>query len=215
MNRSSGVLFIAIFFLSCNFSSKEKKSLQVNNVYADEVNANAIDTLRGKLQDGDLIFRRGADAISDLFSNCNLKDKSFSHCGIYLIKHNTAYVYHAIGGTYNPGGALRRDALTNFIEPDSNSGFGAYRLDRLKTNIAALHQVVDSLYALPIRFDAAFDLNSDSLQYCAEFVFKAIEKACNDSIFKATNIAQMQIMCLDNIFLTDGASQVYKFNYKR
>jgi Permuted papain-like amidase enzyme, YaeF/YiiX, C92 family len=215
MSKNSLVFFACIILFACTDSKQEKHTLQTKNASAEKVNQAAIDSLQHILQDGDLVFRRGADAISDLFSNCNLQDKSFSHCGIYLVKNDTGFVYHSIGGTYNPGGKLRKDVVTKFIESDSNSGFGAYRLVGISTRINNLHKVIDSHYALPIKFDANFDLETDSLQYCAEFVAKSVHAAFKDSIFGTTTIAAKKIVCIDNIFLAKAVRPIYKFTYAR
>jgi hypothetical protein len=217
MSKSSYALLLLIYLSACNASTEtaQTQSEKVTSTKDTLYNQLGIDSAKNILQDGDLVFRKGADVISDLFSNCNAQDKSFSHCGIFLMQNDTGYVYHSIGGTYNPSSNLRRDNISAFLNADSNSSFGIYRINKITAQLKSLHQVIDSFYALPIKFDVAFNLQTDSLQYCAEFVYKSVHLAYQDSLFSTTKIAEKNLVCIDNIFLSKHCRPIMKFSFRR
>lgn len=175
--------------------------------------ANEKSILKGEslLKDGDLVLRTGKDFISLSLRQFSVHNKTYSHCGLIRIEGSRVYVYHAIGGEDNPDARLRRDSFETFCDPEYNSGFGIfrYRLDPLQMH--RLDSLVDLYYKERIRFDMKFDLNTDSSFYCAEFVYKAVERATkNDAFFSLSHIGNFKYVAIDNLFLTPYARPVYQ-----
>ena len=79
------------------------------------------------IKQGDLIVRTGKDFTSEMMRLLSAKDKTYSHCGIASIEHDSLFVYHAIGGEWNPDQKLRRDPFEIFCNPYENRGFGIFR----------------------------------------------------------------------------------------
>ena len=69
-------------------------------------NHHDVDSAISLLQSGDLVMRRGIDVTSFMLSQMNLKDKTYSHCGIVEIEYGYPFVYHSIGGEDNPNGCF-------------------------------------------------------------------------------------------------------------
>src|SRR4051812_41975620 len=75
------------------------------STYNNEVYPKAVSVIKS----GDIITRLGSDITSEMIRQFNQKDKSFSHCGIASIEHDTVFIYHAIGGEFNPDQKLKRE----------------------------------------------------------------------------------------------------------
>src|SRR5438046_1469374 len=54
------------------------------------------------VKQGDLIMRTGRDFTSETMRQLSAKDKTYSHCGIASVEHDSIFVYHSIGGEWNP-----------------------------------------------------------------------------------------------------------------
>src|SRR5436189_2330486 len=58
--------------------------------------------IKTSIQNGDLVTRTGNDFTSQSLRSLNQRDKTYSHCGIASIEHDSVFVYHALGGDFNP-----------------------------------------------------------------------------------------------------------------
>lgn len=164
-----------------------------------------------QLRDGDLILRTGKDFISLSLRQFSVHDKTYSHCGLVRIEEGRPYVYHAIGGEDNPDGRLRRDRFETFCNPQYNSGFGIFRYRLEAAQISRLDSLINLFYKKRVRFDLKFDLSTDSSFYCAEFVYKAVERATgNPHFFSLSHIGNFEYVAIDNLFLTPYARAVYQ-----
>lgn len=141
-----------------------------------------IRSLAPLLQNGDLVFRNGTDAVSAAARSFNRKDSSFSHCGLLFIEQDTAFVYHALGGIYNPSQKLVRQSLESFCDPAENNALGIYRYPLNPAESGKLHTTVKDYYKAGLRFDLYFNFQSDDRMYCAEFVFKSLNRALGNRL---------------------------------
>lgn len=175
--------------------------------------ANLQKVLYGKslLKDGDLVLRTGKDFISMSLRQFSVRDKTYSHCGLVRIEDGHVYVYHAIGGEDNPDARLRRDSFEAFCNPEFNSGFGIFTYQLNRTQHRRLDSLMEAYYQAGIRFDLKFDLHTDSSFYCAEFVYKSVERAThNTAFFSLSHIGHFRYVAIDNLFLTPYARPVYQ-----
>lgn len=161
-----------------------------------------IDKAKKNIQTGDLITRTGNDFTSESLRKLNQRDQTYSHCGIASIEHDSIFVYHALGGDFNPDQLLKREAIENFAEPYSNKGIGIFRFnleDSIKQKIA---KVAGDYFISQVMFDMDFDLRTDDRMYCAEFVYKTILKASNNKlVFNLSHIKLFEFIGVDDIFL--------------
>lgn len=196
-------------------SCKEAVSHDSESLKTEEARsrANSAEILYGKslLQDGDLVLRTGNDFISLTLRQFSRKDKTYSHCGLVRIEQGKVYVYHAIGGEDNPDARLRRESFEAFCNPEYNLGFGIFRYKLTPGEDRKLDSLIALYYRERIRFDMKFDLNTDSSFYCAEFVYKAVERATgNDRFFSLSRIGDFKYVAIDDLFLTPYAKPVYQ-----
>ena len=181
----------------------------------DSWNKHAIDTAVSLLRSGYLVLRMGAGADSRLLAELNQKDKTYSHCGIVMIENGYPFVYHSIGGEDNPDERLRRDSASFFFSPKHNTGIAVVQYDYSPEKISELQRVVEHYYKERPKFDMKFDLATDDKLYCAEFVYKAINKAADDPAYiKATSLLGYTFVGIDDLFINPHAHIIWQTGFK-
>jgi hypothetical protein len=167
------------------------------------------------LKDGDLVVRTGNDFISLTLRQFSMQDRTYSHCGLVRIEQGRIFVYHAIGGEDNPDARLRRDSFSEFCNPAHNLGFGIFRYRFSSTEVSRLDSIVEQFYRDKPRFDLKFDLTTDSSLYCAEFIYKAVNRATHRAHFIPTSrIGEFQYVAIDNLYLNSHCRPVYQALFK-
>lgn len=179
-----------------------------------------INTAQNDIQNGDIITRVGNDFTSECLRRINVRNKTWSHCGIASIEHDSIFVYHSLGGEFNPDEQLRRDYLQVFANPVTNKGIGIFRQQLSAKELQALLIIVKKIYGAGVMFDMKFDLQTDERMYCAEFVYKAFLWATKQRIhFNTSKVKEKIFVGVDDIFLYPGCSTVetifYKDQYKK
>ncbi len=215
-----GWLISCPFFLlvTCNnpFDKKiiskeetEKEAQKIQRAFIE------IDSAKKIIATGDLIVRTGNDFTSESLRGLNQRDKTYSHCGIASIENDSIFVYHALGGEWNPDQKIRRDVLEIFAEPYSNRGIGIYRYSLLNEDIKSLMTTVQKLYAMGIMFDMKFDLATNDRMYCAEFVYKSYVMGTNGKLqFTLSHIGKFEFIGVDDLFLQSLCKLQKKILYK-
>jgi hypothetical protein len=187
---------LLLFGVSCTTQTGSKGSVDNNRYYQ------RIDSVKPLIQNGDLIFRNGTDEVSKAARSMNRIDTSFSHCGILLIENNNVFVYHAIGGSYNPSQKLRRDPIDSFLIPEEADRFAVYRYELATTENDSLSAVVQQFYRAGLKFDMYFNFLSDETMYCSEFVFKSLDKAMSGELTESIKAREWPFgISPDDLFL--------------
>lgn len=212
------IILLSTANLSC-YSDKEKPN---NNTAGPEQikqrNKNAykkIDSVKHFVQTGDLITRTGADFTSESLRSLNRRSQEYSHCGIASIENDTVFVYHSLGGEWNPDQKIRRDALELFANPIENRGIGIFRFTLTPKENRLAAQTAAILQQMGIMFDMQFNLATNNHMYCAEFVSKSYTLATNGKLtFSTSHIAAFEFIGVDDIFLHPMCKLVGKILYK-
>jgi hypothetical protein len=204
-----------LFFLIACRSQQQYDALtftKTDSLRQEQSVAAALDSIyqyKEIVKTGDLIVRTGKDFTSETMRLLSTKDKTYSHCGIASIENDTLFVYHSIGGEWNPDQKLRRDAFENFCNPYENRGFGIFRYKITSGEDVNLIKAVHKFYNKKIMFDMQFNLGSDDRMYCSEFVYKAIEQATDNKIvLPTTTINHTKFIALDNLFINPFCSEI-------
>ena len=168
------------------------------------------------VQQGDLIVRSGRDFTSETMRQLSAQDKTYSHCGIASIEHDSLFVYHSIGGEWNPDQKLRTDPFEIFCNPFENRGFGIFRYKLTPEENARLIGLVQKFYKEGIMFDMKFDLVSDERMYCTEFVYKAVEEASHHKIsLSTTTLNHLRFVAPDNLFINPACVELKRVIFDR
>jgi len=180
MNRYYFLFSFLLFLLfSCTGKKKQASAIDPEKV---KVNYQRINGLRTVLQSGDMIFRNGNDDVSRAARSFNRKDTSYSHCGLLFLENDTVFVYHALGGVYNPSQKLMRQPLDSFCNPAENNAVAIYRYPLNPVQLDKLQRTVRAYYAAGLKFDLYFNYQSDDKMYCAEFVFKSLNRSVDNTL---------------------------------
>ena len=211
---------LLVFTTGCNHASSynQLKLTHVDSAVIALKNERAfaaIERIKPLIVQGDMILRTGNDFTSESLRQLSFTDKTYSHCGIASIENDSIFVYHALGGEWNPDERLRKDPLELFCNPLENRGFGVYRFtfDALQTK--SLDSIVRAWYKKGVMFDMKFDLATNDRLYCAEFVSKAIGAASNGKInFATSRINNFEFVAVDNLFLNKYCAEKNRTKYQ-
>ena len=213
---------ICLIFFACSCSSQRSYDRLVitksDSIAEAEKNQRAfleIDSAKKTIASGDLILRTGNDFTSESLRSLNQRDQTYSHCGIASIENDSVFVYHSLGGDWNPDQKIRRDPIEVFGEPFSNRGIGIYRFPLSGPEIESLMTTVKRLHDMGIMFDMKFDLKSNDHMYCAEFVYKSFVLGTRGNLqFATSHISAFAFVGVDDIFLQPQCKEQKRILYK-
>ncbi len=209
---------LLLFMTGCeNKSDNQTKLTGINSLNLISKNTKARVTIeRSKkiIRQGDMILRTGNDFTSESLRRLSLNDKTYSHCGIATIENDSIFVYHSLGGEWNPVERLRKDPVELFCNPEENRGFGIFSFNLNAGERNTLDSLLQSWYKKGLMFDMQFDLTTDDRMYCTEFVSKAIETSTNTNIsFATTTLNNFKFVSIDNLLLHKNCVEKQRFRY--
>ena len=140
----------------------------------------------------------------------SLHDKTYSHSGIASLENDTLFVYHAMGGEWNPDKKICRDPFELFCNPYENRGFGIYRYQLDKKQLNRFTDSAKSYYKQGVTFDMKFDLATDDKMYCTEFIFKAMNPIIPIS---TTTMNGITFVAPDNLYSIKECSMLKQINF--
>lgn len=210
MKRTSSIVLFLLFILyACNH--RPDKPVNTSKSVNTTSNSARIDGIKKLAQTGDLIFRNGNDEVSRAARSFNRKDTSYSHCGLVLVENDSIWVYHALGGTYNPSQKLMRQPIEEFADPNENNSIGIYRYELNATELMRLTEVVHNYHRTGLKFDIFFNFQSDNAMYCSEFVFKSLNKAVDGKYTSYIRTDTMPFgVTTDDLYLNPDSKLVKK-----
>lgn len=143
---------------------------------------------RKALQSGDIIFRRGRDAVSGMVLAADGRT-SFSHVGIVITKAEAVWVIHASPAEGDEtDGRVKVEPIEVFASTERASEIGIYRVRKIAdTTIARVIKEARSYVGRP--FDVKFDISDESQLYCTELVWRAYQVAGVELVKKFDHVA--------------------------
>lgn len=207
-------LFLLFFALACNENVAKQQDTLSDSLIA--INYRQIDSVKSFINSGDIIFRNGTDEVSRAARSMNRKDTSFSHCGFVYKENDSFFVYHAIGGIYNPDQKLKREQLESFCNPAENDAVGIYRFTLNKEEEEKLNKIVKSYFKAGLKFDLFFNFQSDDVMYCSEFVFKSLNQSKKGDLTKYVRQDTIPYgVTTDDIFLNENCRLIKRQYFRR
>jgi hypothetical protein len=214
MRVVSAFLMLSIFLHGCDRKSSEKHSVSDINRQTTKSKITQIREAVTKIQPGDLIVRCGRDFTSQSLRLLNRRNTDYSHAGIIQIEDNHAYVYHAIGGEFNPDQSLLRESLIDFIHPTTQSGFAVYRLNSQSIDLLNLRLKILKDYQKKLPFDMKFDLATNERMYCSEWVAHCLTASSQKAIlFDTSKIGNKQFIGVDDLFLHERMRKIFAISF--
>lgn len=210
---------LLLFITACNYKVDNNRNISANqNSISDELNIDedfkAIAQAKKFVKQGDLILRTGRDFTSDMMRRMSTTDKTYSHCGIASFENDTLFVYHAIGGEWNPDQKLRRDTFEFFCNPYENKGFGIFRYSLSNNEQLKVDSTIQNFYNSGTMFDMQFNLETNDRLYCSEFVYKTIEIATSDRVkISVDTMNSIKFIAVDNLFINAFCKQITRIKF--
>lgn len=191
-----GCLFLLGIWAACTWKSYEAAYREIDNV-------------KDLFKNGDVIVRSGTDEVSRTARSFNRKDKTYSHCGVIQVENDTVFVYHALGGTYNPSQKLLRQPLEVFCDPGEVDRIAVFRYSLNEEESNRLDAWVRNRYEAGLLFDMYFNFYTDDRMYCSEFVFKALNTAKNGALLRLLPANTYPVyVSIDDLYLNGEVKEV-------
>ncbi len=214
-------LYCCLLFFMASCSQKKVidiRSFAKENVIKKDLNINedfkAITNAKQYVKQGDLVLRTGRDFTSDIMRRLSIADKTYSHCGIASFENDTLFVYHAIGGEWNPDQKLRRDPFDFFCNSYENRGFGIFRYELSRNEQLKVLALTRNFYKDGIKFDMQFNLDTNDRMYCSEFVYKTIETAAGHRIkIPLDTLNSTKFIAIDNLFVNPFCKEIKRVRF--
>lgn len=173
-----------------------------------------IDSLEALVQTGDIITRTGNDFTSESLRNLQQRNKLYSHCGIASRENDSVFVYHALGGEFNPDQLIRREPFSTFGAPSGNRGIGIFRFQIPVTLRNKCAEAAKNFLQQGIRFDMDFNLASNDKMYCAEMVMKAMIAGSERQLhFDTSRMGKFVFVGVDDLILEPHAKAIAGVKY--
>ncbi len=208
-----------LIFLCWSCSSKKAADEKIGTskpaMAISDIDIAKVDSFRMLVHTGDVVTRTGNDFTSQSLKKLNRRDTRFSHIGIASVEHDTVFVYHALGGEWNPDELLRREPVSSFLSPVENKGGALFTLNIPAPAKQFIARTANTFYHNKLKFDMKFDLATDERMYCAEFVAKTIELATGGKLrFNRSKINQFTFIGVDDIFLHTAITEVKTITFR-
>lgn len=226
----TGLLLSIIFYSCSDGSTAPPKEL----TREEKILAN-IDTFKAVARDGDLVVRLTDDVISQQVKYLNQRDPSFSHAGIIVTRNGQKMVCNI--GPDKPGSdTVKFEPIDSFINTKNHVSCALYRYDFSASEASAFVSELENYHANNIRFDIRYALETDSVIYCSEMIYKSIQKATNNRIkielykmpkrlipavqkfFRGVvpekEILYRDYLAIDNLYMIEECTQIMKFPLK-
>jgi len=144
------------------------------------------------LDDGDLVFRTGVDAIGRMVLSYGDRPR-FSHVGMVIRVDGEALVVHALPEAGGNAGGVQVDRLGTFSSPLRAADVGYYRIAQLtQGQRREIHRYL--LEAVGTPFDLRFEYSTDDSMYCTELVLKALNEV---GVELAPSLGTVRVITVD------------------
>lgn len=195
-----------------------------------------IDSVKTLAEDGDLVVRLNDNIISHQVRLINEQDKSYSHAGIVQTINGVKMVTHI--DSDNPGAdTVRYEPIDTFLNPKQNLSGGLFRFDLNEEERKVFLDRINTYHQNKAVFDRTFLLETDSLVYCSEMIYKSLKLATGDRIvihaslipenmlkmvhvymekkYPIERIAVNKIITIDNLYRNPHCKELMRFTLKQ
>lgn len=189
-------LFIAALLMcaSCKGSEEEPSKKYVH------IPPTMPDSVYNKLQDGDIIMRKGNGPLS--FHIMNATKEDYSHCGIIVREDNNWRVIHAMGGsvsTKDKDGMQMMD-LKDFVAHSADSMMFICRATFQDSIGMKIRDKAYEYLATEAPFDHSFNLFEQDRIYCSELIFCILRDITGTNQFKIRKQHKSYLLLFETFF---------------
>lgn len=163
--------------------------------YGDVAGGSYIDS--SKLEEGDVLLRRGRGFVSSLIAGAS--GASVSHCGIVVKDEGKWQVIHSISGHLSQIDGVRQEALELFLR-EAQPGTLFHAKPRFELDRQAVADICKEYRDRALGFDHMFDLDEMERLYCSELVRAAYLGAGAPDLFVYTRVAGKELIDMASFF---------------
>jgi len=165
------ILVVSILFLAYKFL-KDDSNRPYESSFLYKLDAKE----KAKLQNGDIILRRGYGLVSTMILKMMNEDYDVTHLGMVVRQNDTLKIAHALSSSVSNQDGLRLQAIDSFVH---NSHDRTILVTRLK-NIDSVKQQkvisqIDYYYKKQLPFDHSFNYKDTTEHYCSELIWRIYE----------------------------------------
>ena len=171
-----GILFLLLFVSYKAFFYFDKKEEQFQ-VSKNKSNIRLTRSDINKLQEGDIILRRGYGYFSDMIADhLNTKGFDVTHAGILTKKNNHWFVIHSLSSDVSEIDGMQIQKLTDFLKYSQPNKIIVSRFKKATENQRKeIATEAQKLLDLKIPFDHKGDIEDASKMYCTEMIWYILE----------------------------------------
>lgn len=193
-------------------------TLLVNTVFVQRVRNRAVSTSSASARfpstnfnDGDLVLRKGRGVISDLFRSASVRDRSYSHAGLYFRLHHSDCVVHIQQD--QPGPSLVVEPLSRFWDVATCEAGAVYRVSGMdESDLRRIREAVMTDLKKGLEFDAEFSIETTDRNYCTEWIWRKFEAVCPGSdFFSISKAGDFYYIAPDDLYSRSDSRLVYHF----
>ncbi|WP_397363263.1 YiiX/YebB-like N1pC/P60 family cysteine hydrolase [Olleya sp. R77988] len=165
------ILLIGVIFLGYKFLKDDS-----NRPYESSFLYKLSDTEKAKLQNGDIILRRGYGMVSTMILKMMDEDYDVTHLGVVINQNDTLKIAHALSSSVSNQDGLRLQAIDSFVH---NSHDNTILVTRLKNIDSVKQQKIVRQIAYykkkNLPFDHSFNYKDSTEHYCSELIWRIYE----------------------------------------
>jgi hypothetical protein len=165
---------------------------------------------KARLQEGDIIFRRGFGIISDAIAKYVPSRFPVSHCGI-VVKDSLKrlMVIHTVSNTLAAVDGMQQDSLDKFVKESRKNSIIVVRY-RSKEDAAAkkIADQAKKYLSQKIPFDHHFDCEDSTAFFCTELIYRVLNNAAGINIYDDCRKKKLDCTQFDVFFNPERFSTV-------
>lgn len=126
-----------------------------------------------KLQNGDIIMRKGHGSVSDIIDNMYPTGYHLSHCGIVIKNEDSTFVVHTVSSELSQVDGVQTENLDKFVRESVRHSIVVVRG---KEDSLIRNRIADATLSFlqkDIKFDHSFDISDTTSFYCTELIYQA------------------------------------------
>ncbi|MFN5223176.1 MAG: YiiX/YebB-like N1pC/P60 family cysteine hydrolase [Bacteroidota bacterium] len=184
---------------------------------ADNQNNAALESfpLFPELKSGDLVFRSGKGFVSSIMRKTSLRDQTYSHVGLVVVKNGKPMIYHMMEKLENgrSTSGLWCESLEDFCSEIENNRISVYRFPDKNGKGYQLEREMKNLENLKPAFDDHFDIASNNELYCTEFIYKHFLTPSGIHV-PISQTDSGDFIGLDDLYLNPFATKIFDIKFE-
>ncbi len=169
------VLILSIIFLAYIYIKDDS-----NRPYESSFSYKLSSAEKAKLENGDIILRRGYGLLSTMILNMMDEDFEVTHLGIVVKQNDSLKIAHALSSSVSNQDGLRLQAIDSFVNNSYNRTIVVTRLKGIDTiKQQNILKQIDYYYKKQLPFDNSFNYRDSTAHYCSELIWRIYEHNLN------------------------------------